>query len=339
MKTGTKTVILRSVRTSEEHLNELVVKYARRDLTLLGRTMTVREALDAIRARGVGEQIVYFYVADENGVLVGVVPTRQLLMADLDRRLSDVMVEKVVSIPHSATVFDACEFFVMHKYLAFPVVDEEKRILGVVDINLFAEEIFDIAERDKMDSFFESLGFRLSSVRDARPLKAFRFRFPWLLATIFSGTACAVLASLFADTLAQTIVLAFFLTLVLGLGESVSMQSMTLAIHVLHTMKPTLRWYLSALRREAATAVLLGAASGTLVGLIVWLWQGDPLAGMAIGTSIALSILSACVLGLSIPAFLHSLKLDPKIAAGPITLALADLATVTFYLSVATIVL
>ncbi len=301
--------------------------------------MTVREALDAIRTRGVGEQIVYFYVTDEAERLVGVLPTRQLLMADLNKRLSEVMLERVVSIPHNATLFEACEFFVMHKYLAFPVVDDEKHILGVVDVNLFTEEVFDIAERNQMDSFFESLGFRLSSVRDALPLKAFKFRFPWLLATIASGTVCALLASLYAATLTQTIVLAFFLTMVLGLGESVSMQSMTLAIHALHTMKPTLRWYGRTLKREASTAVLLGGACGTVVGLIVWLWRGEGLAGLAIGTSIALSLISACVLGLSIPALLHSLKLDPKIAAGPITLALTDLATLVFYLSVAAIIL
>jgi magnesium transporter len=327
------------MESSERHLNELVVKHARRDFTPLRKTMTVREALDAIRTRGVGEQIVYFYVTDEAERLVGVLPTRQLLMADLNKRLSEVMLERVVSIPHDATVLEACEFFVMHKYLAFPVVDDERHILGVVDVNLFTEEVFDIAERNQMDSFFESLGFRLSSVRDALPLKAFKFRFPWLLATIASGTVCALLASLYATTLTQTIVLAFFLTMVLGLGESVSMQSMTLAIHALHKMKPTLRWYALTLKREVSTAMLLGGACGTVVGLIVWLWRGEGMAGLAIGTSIALSLVSACVLGLSIPALLHSLKLDPKIAAGPITLALTDLATLAFYLSVAAIIL
>jgi len=301
--------------------------------------MTIREALDTIRTRGVGEQIVYFYVVDDEDRLVGVLPTRQLLMSDLNKKLHEVMVERMVTIPHNATVFEACEFFVMYKYLAFPIVDESKRILGVVDVNLFAEEVFDIADRDKTDFFFESLGFRLSNVRDASPFRAFRYRFPWLLATITSGTACALLASLFGNTLVQTVVLAFFLTLVLGLGESVSMQSMTLAIHSLHTTRPTPRWYGRTLKREASTAVLLGGASGTVVGLIVWLWRGEPLAGLAIGSSIGLSLISACVLGLSIPTLLHSLKLDPKIGAGPITLALTDLATLMLYLSVAAIIL
>jgi len=327
------------MKQADQRANESVLKFARRDFTLLRREMTIGEALEAVRSQGVGEQIVYFYVVDEEDRLVGVLPTRRLLMSGLDKKLSEVMVGRVISIPSTLTVLDACEFFVMYKYLAFPVVDEHKHILGVIDINLFTEEVFDIAEREKMDSLFESLGFRISSVKDASPLRAFRFRFPWLLATIASGTVCALLASLFTATLSNAIVLAFFLTMVLGLGESVSMQSMTLTIHALRTSSPNLSWYLRTLQREAATAILLGAGCGSLVGAIVWFWRGEGLAAAAIGGSICLSFLTACVLGLTIPSILHSLKLDPKIAAGPVTLALADLATLVLYLSVATIVL
>jgi magnesium transporter len=327
------------MKNGDQQLSETVMTHARRDFTLLRRDMTIREALDAVRSRGVGEQIVYFYVVDEVNKLVGVLPTRRLLVSDLDKKLAEVMIGRVVSIPQDATVLDACEFFAMYKYLAFPVVDGEGHIVGVVDVNLFTEEVFDIAEREKTESLFESLGFRVSSVKDASPLKAWRFRFPWLLATIATGTMCAVLASLFAATFANAIVLAFFLTMVLGLGESVSMQSMTLTIHALRTMRPTFGWYMKTLRREAATALLLGAACGIVVGLIVMVWRGEGRAGLAIGTSISVSLVTACIIGLSIPALLHRLKLDPKIAAGPLTLALTDLITLLLYLSVATIIL
>ena len=169
--------------------------------------------------------------------------------------------------------------------------------------------------------------------------QAFRFRFPWLLATIASGTACALLASVFALTLAQSLVIAFFLTLVLGLGESVSIQSMAVTIQALRSTRPTLRWYLQTLRREVATALLLGAACGLLVGSIVWFWRGAGLPAIAIGGSIMVSLVMACLLGLSIPSVLHALRLDPKIAAGPLTLALADLLTLLFYLSIARLLL
>jgi magnesium transporter len=322
-----------------EHLQEPVLAHARKDFAVLRSALTVQQALDDIRRHGIGEKIVYFYVVDADGRLVGVVPTRRLLTAPLDKTLAEIMISRIVAIPETATLLDAIELFAMHKFLAFPVVDARRRVVGIVDVSLFTEEVFDIAERERTDELFESLGFRVSQVHDAAPVRAFRFRFPWLLTTILSGTCCALLASAYEITLAKSLVLTFFLTMVLGLGESVSIQSMTMTIQALRSTRPTRHWYLAALRRELGTALLLGAACGGVVGLIVWLWRGAALAAVAIGSSILLALCAACLFGLSVPAVLHALKLDPKIAAGPVTLAFTDLFTLLFYFSVAALLL
>jgi len=81
--------------------------------------------------------------------------------------------------------------------------------------------------------------------------------------------------------------------------------------------------------------LLLGAGCGTVVGLIVWLWRGTGLAGFVIGASILLALCAACFFGLSVPTVLHALRLDPKIAAGPVTLAFTDIFTLLFYFSLA----
>jgi magnesium transporter len=287
----------------------------------------------------VGEKIVYFYVVDEGGRLKGVLPTRRLLAAPLHQRISELMIPKVVAVPQTATVMDACDFFILHKFLALPVVDEKRRMVGVVDVGVLTNEVFDVAERAQWDEVFETIGFRLSQVRDASPLRAFRFRFPWLMATIGSGTICALLASAYEMTLAKSLVLAFFLTLALGLGESVSIQAMTITIQALRSAQPTVRWYLRTLRREVATAILLGAGCGSIVGLIVWLWRGEAMAAISIGASILLALVASCGFGLSIPTVLHACKLDPKIAAGPMTLALSDIFTLLFYFSLAAFLL
>jgi Mg/Co/Ni transporter MgtE (contains CBS domain) len=82
--------------------------------------MSVGEALERIRREGVGERVIYFYAIDEEKRLVGVVPTRRLLTAPLETALREVMVRRVVAVPAKATVLDACEFFVLYKFLAFP---------------------------------------------------------------------------------------------------------------------------------------------------------------------------------------------------------------------------
>jgi magnesium transporter len=76
---------------------------------------------------------------------------------------------------------------------------------------------------------------------------------------------------------------------------------------------------------------LLGLACGFVVSAIVWIWRHDVRGALVIGGSISLSLVSACLFGLSVPSLLHWLKLDPKIAAGPITLALADFFALVFY--------
>jgi Mg/Co/Ni transporter MgtE len=168
---------IRRVNAKPEHLHEPVLKYARKDFPLLGNDWTVERALQVIRREGVGERIIYFYVVNERGQLAGVLPTRRLLTALPDVRLKDLMISRLVTIPRTATVLEACEMFVLHKFLAFPVVDHEGHLEGVVDVTLLTEEVFDIAEREQMEGVFEAIGFRASQVRDASPWKAFRYRF------------------------------------------------------------------------------------------------------------------------------------------------------------------
>src|SRR2546429_7564904 len=212
--------------------NSIVSEHARKDFPLLNADMTVGKALDRIRREGVGERVIYFFAVDSDKRLVGVLPTRRLLTAPLETPLHDIVVRRVVAIPATATVLDACEFFVLYKFFAFPVVDEQRRVVGLIDVSLFAEEI--LWEREEQarpampvrDDVFEVLGFHLEQIRGASPWRTFRFRFPWLLVTVSAGTVCAVLAGAFEATLARSLVIAFFLTMVLGLNESVSAQSM-----------------------------------------------------------------------------------------------------------------
>jgi magnesium transporter len=323
--------------------NDPIARHARVDQPLLKANMTVEEALAAIRHQGLGERIIYFYVVDERDRLAGVLPTRRLLTASPDTMLRELMVTRVVAIPATATVLDACEFFVLYKFFAFPVVDAERHIIGVVDISLFTAEMLEqdsasfVAARS--DEMFQALGVRLSQLRGASAWRVFRYRFPWLLATIFGGTMCALLAGAFEATLASSVVIAFFLTMVLGLNESVSMQTMTVTMQALRSQAVTGSWFGAAFRREFRSAVLLGAGCGALVAVIVFIWRHDLTAALAIGGSIGLSLVTACLFGLSIPSLLHSLKLDPKIAAGPVTLAITDFVALTFYFGIASLVL
>jgi len=322
--------------------NAPALSYARIDFPLLEVDSTVAKALEKIRREGVGERVIYFYAVDQDKRLVGVVPTRRLLTTPPGTILREIMVPRVIALPAEATVLEACDFFVLYKFLAFPIVDSDRRILGVVDTDVFMESVLETGEDERdvaRDDFFEALGFHLAQVRNASPWRVFRYRFPWLLVTVAAGTLCAMLAGLFEATLAHSLVIAFFLTMVLGLTESVSAQSMSVTIQALRSAPLTWSWFATAFRREIVTALLIGLACGSFVSLIVMAWRGDARAAGVVGGSIALSLVSASLLGLAVPSLLHHLKLDPKIAAGPVTLALADICALAIYFASAWLIL
>jgi magnesium transporter len=120
------------MKTWLPHLDQPIGEFVRRDFAKLLESTTAREALDAVREKGLGEKIVYFYFVDESEPLVGVLPTHRLLTALPDDRIGDLMIRRVIAIPQSVTLLEACEFFVLHKFFAFPGVDGERRILGLV---------------------------------------------------------------------------------------------------------------------------------------------------------------------------------------------------------------
>lgn len=297
--------------------------------------MTVQDALAHIRKTGVGEKIIYFYVVDERDRLVGVVPTRRLLLSEPEHNIADIMVRGVVAIPESATLLEACELFVLYKYLAFPIIDADRHLTGVIDIGFFAAEVFEMSDEGPSDEIFEAIGLHVDQLRHAAPTTAFRARFPWLLGTIASGATCAFLSGAFEKTLAQALTITFFLPLVLGLNESVAMQSMTLSLQSLHGTKNRRRSVLAALQRELITALLLAVGCAVIAALIAGVWRRSPGSTFVIGGTIFASLVTSGTIGFSVPLLLRIGRRDPKIAAGPIALALVDITALVVYFSLA----
>ena len=324
---------------SASDLDKPVMTHASTDFVAVYKHNTIQEALDSIRKSQTQSTILYFYVLDESKRLVGSIQTRRLLTAPLETLVETIMAENLIVIPHVATLMVALEFFVLYKYLAFPVVDDEGKILGVIDIGVFTQEMFDIEEREQVHSVFDTLGVQVSELKSKSVWQAFRYRFPWLLATIASGTVCALLVGLFQATLAESLILAFFLTLVLGLGESVSMQTMAITVHAIHHRSGRQGWYIKSLKRELTRTLLLACSCGLIVGSIAVIWRGDFPAGVVIGSGIMVSLILACLIGVSIPSLLHKLRLDLRVASGPLTLALADIFTIIAYFSLAAFIL
>lgn len=145
-----------------------VLTIAHQDMVTLREDFTVQQALDYIRSQGFGEKIVYFYVVNGDGQLSGVILTRRLLTTPLEKLISEVMIKRLVTIPHTATILQSYDLLVHHKLLALPVVDDQQHILGVVDVSVFMDESYidDITQRRKERLEIERLHTRLRSILD-----------------------------------------------------------------------------------------------------------------------------------------------------------------------------
>lgn len=326
-------MISRTELINARSLDAPVIDQARRDFITLGIDQTVGESLTSLRSRAVGEKIVYFYVIDAEGKLVGVVPTRRLLVNSPETPIERIMVRRIVAVRAGATVRTACEQFLQYRFLALPVVDDDGKLVGVLDINVFTDELSDVVERRAADDAFQLIGVHLAKARELSPLTGFRDRFPWLLCNVVGGILCALLIGHYQAFLDTAIVLALFIPVVLALAESVSIQSTTITLQSMP--RGDVRWGLAfrAIQREFAVAILLGGACGSTVGVVAWLWKGAPAVGLAVALSIMLAMMTACILGVVLPAAVRAFRGDPRIAAGPIVLAATDLLTLLVYFS------
>jgi magnesium transporter len=313
--------------------------HIRTSFTAVQADETIAQVLTRVRSHPPQDQILYFYVVDADGRLVGVVPTRRLLVNPVEQTISAIMISDVVTVSRSATLKEACEQFLTHRFLAFPVVDDDRRLVGVIDIGEFTDELLDIVERRSFDDIFRLIGVHLSLDKKAPAWASFKDRFPWLLCNIGGGIACALIAGLYEAFLNRIIVLALFIPVVLALSESVSIQSVTITLQSLHRGAMSGRFLWRSIAREILVALMLGTACGATVGVVDWLWKGNPAVALAIAASILLAMLTACLIGVALPTALHRLKLDPRVAAGPIVLAVADVLTLLFYFNVSGLIL
>ncbi len=318
-----------------KNLNDPISRHMRGGFASLLDDQTVGGALEMVRRQPPEGRIIYFYVLDREGRLRGVVPTRRLLLNPPDKPIAEIMVREVIAVPQSATVLEACEFFIMHRLLAFPVVDPDRRMVGVIDVELYTAELGDIDRSERYDELFQLIGVHLSAAYQGTPLSAFRNRFPWLICNILGGIFAAFIAGWFEGELQRVAALALFIPVVLAVAESISIQSLSLTLQLLRGQSPTLGTLLGKVRTEMATGLLLGIAAGIVVAVVAWIWRGHYKLTLALLGGIAGGAMCSAAFGVAMPILLRLFRRDPQVAAGPIALAVSDMITLLIYLHVA----
>ncbi len=328
-----KFAFFKKMKSKNQILNQKVSEVASKEHASLQMEDTVFEALEKLRKEKLSDKIVYFYVVDEETFLKGVVSTRKLLLASPESKIKEIMEKAVVHIMETHTLKQALETFAMHRLLALPVIDSEGKLLGVVDVELYMEENFNVGNSSHMKDVFQLLGLTLEE--RASTWRSYKLRMPWLFCNMVGGFFCAIISRVHEQVISRFLVLAMFIPLVLTLSESVSMQSMTQSLQFLRKAKISFSFAFKKIIKEWKTVGFLSLTAGLFVGIVSLFWQEGGLASATIGIGIFVSVILSSSFGTFIPIVLHALKLDPKVASGPVVLMFADVLTTLFYLTLA----
>lgn len=221
---------------------------------------TAQTALELIRSSKITGNIFYCYVTDKEGKLVGVVPLRKLITSHKETKVPDIMVRNQIRLTTHSSADTVLEFFLFYKFIAFPVVDEHGKVVGIARANDFIEGTLAIEQNAEQvrDDLLRIIGIQLEEFRKPTIFKSTFLRFPYLLFNISSGLVCAFITKLFNSTIDEFIFIAFFITIILGLAESIGTQAVAVTLSCLD--KTIKMW------RLVIYEVLVGTKIGLLCG-------------------------------------------------------------------------
>lgn len=312
----------------------------------LRRSMTCAEAINHIRKRGVDSETVYVaYVTDRSRVLHGIVPLRALLFAEDDEIIEDIMDPDVIcasTLDDRETVAQTISKYGM---LALPIVDGERRLVGLVTV----DDAMDVMETEATEDI-EKMAAILPT--DKPYLKTgvwetWKKRVPWLLLLMLSATFTSTILARFESILdAATVSLAVFVPMLTGTGGNASGQTSATIIRGLSLGEIELGDILRVLWKEIRVAFVCGitvAAACFVKTMLVDFRLDFAMSNIEATLTVCLTMLSAVILakvmGVLLPIGAKRVGLDPAVMASPFITTVVDTLTILIYVGIATIVL
>jgi magnesium transporter len=298
----------------------------------LAASMTVERALEFLRrASPDAETIYYLYVVDAEQRLIGVLSLRELIVASPNTRIGDIMDSDVVRVTTGTDQEEVARIIADYDLSVLPVVDEADRLVGIVTV----DDVLDVVELEATEDIHR-LGAAPIDVdyARARPWLLFRKRVPWLVLLVVSMTLTFNVISHFEDILAEVVILAAFIPLLIGTGGNVGAQVATLVVRALATRDLELRDYARILLKEVGTGLMLGGAFGLFIMGYVMLFQPEPRIAMALGITMLLIALTANLVGASLPFLFRRFGIDPALTSSPGITTVMDVVGLLIYFHV-----
>ncbi len=321
------------LRTLAAHMEGTAGALMTTEFAVLRKNMTVEQAMMIIRREAPEAETIYHaYVVDLNRHLLGVVSLRELILADPDTLIKDLMITEVVSVKVSDDQEDVAKVIARYDLLALPVTDEEGTLLGIITY----DDAMDVASEEAEDDFHKSaaMGTVTGSFKDATIGLLYRKRVFWLVFLVFGNLLSGAGIAHYEDVIGANLVLVFFLPLLVGSGGNAGSQSATLMVRAIATGEVVIKDWLILTGREVFVALALG---GTMAFAVAGLgyWRGGADIAMVVALSMVSIVMVGCLLGLGLPFVLDKLGFDPASASAPLVTSICDVAGVVVYLFIA----
>ncbi|BAM47910.1 magnesium transporter [Amphibacillus xylanus] len=294
--------------------------------------MTVKEAMRHLRkAAPDAETIYYIYVVNDDQQLIGVISLRDLIIAEGDLTIDEVVNRQIVSVSVGDDQEDIARMMRDYDFLALPVVDFQNHLLGIITV----DDIMDVMDEEASDDYSKLAGVDVDDV-DQNPITAAKKRLPWLIILLILGLFTASIIARFEETLEQVALLAIFIPLIAGMAGNTGTQSLAVAVRGIATGEFQKHGIVKTIMRESITGMITGITCGLAIWLIIFIWQGTMFLGFLVGLSIAITLFVATISGALVPLLMNRLNIDPAVASGPFITTINDIISITIYFGMAT---
>lgn len=283
--------------------------------------LTAAEGLDQLRSRAQEEPIYYIYCVNEDRQLVGVLSLRLLATAPADKRISELIKRDVITVSPETPAAEAARLVAHYDFIAIPVIDKDRRIVGVVTV----DDVLDIIQGEATANIYAQAGLTEDD-RVYTPLLASVInRSPWMILNLFLAGLASSVVSLFEETMSQLILLATLKNIVAGLGGNTAIQSLTVVTRGLATEDFNFISPARAILKESGTGVLIGLLTGSLAAVLSYVWKGELMVSVVIFIAMVLNCFLGAIAGSVVPVMLKKMGKDPAIGSGVLVTMFTDI--------------
>ena len=307
------------------------------DYATLPPDITAREALEVLRLAAPDKETIYYaYVVDEARRLKGVVSLRDLILAESNVKVADIMDTHVIHARAEDSRGDVARLIAKYDLIALPIINGGDALVGIVT----QDDAMDVAEEEATKDFHKvgTVGTIATSLKDASIGLLYRKRITWLVLLVFFNIFSGAGIAAFEDVIAANVALVYFLPLLIDSGGNAGSQSATLMVRALATGDLHLKDWGRMLGREAAVAAALGGTMAVAVSGI-GLVRGGPEIALVVSMTMVAVVIVGSLVGMLLPFVLSRFNLDPASASAPLITSIADIAGVIIYFTIATLLL